>query len=135
MTLNQLFEKFQTQYGCCLDIDDFSSVLVMYPASLVALADGEFSQLERENIINALKESASGNDFRTCEMYRMLCKILELPSDDKVALHKSMNEEIADRPEIKKIILELMISTAESDNGISKEEKTAIDLLKNILSL
>ncbi len=135
MTLNQLFEKFQTQYGCCLDIDDFSSVLVMYPASLVALADGEFSQLERENIINALKESASGNDFRTCEMYRMLCKILELPSDDKVALLKSMNEEIADRPEIKKIILELMISTAESDNGISKEEKTAIDLLKNILSL
>ena len=135
MTLNQLFEKFQTQYGCCLDIDDFSSVLVMYPASLVALADGEFSQLERENIINALKESASGNDFRTCEMYRMLCKILELPSDDKVALLKSLNEEIADRPEIKKIILELMISTAESDNGISKEEKTAIDLLKNILSL
>ncbi len=135
MTLNQLFEKFQTQYGCCLDIDDFSSVLVMYPASLVALADGEFSQLERENIINALKESASGNDFKTCEMYRMLCKILELPSDDKVALLKSMNEEIADRPEIKKIILELMISTAESDNGISKEEKTAIDLLKNILSL
>ena len=135
MTLNQLFEKFQTQYGCCLDIDDFSSVLVMYPASLVALADGEFSQLERENIINALKESASGNDFKTCEMYRMLCKIMELPSDDKVALLKSMNEEIADRPEIKKIILELMISTADSDNGISKEEKTAIDLLKNILSL
>ena len=102
MTLNQLFEKFQTQYGCCLDIDDFSSVLVMYPASLVALADGEFSQLERENIINALKESASGNDFRTCEMYRMLCKILELPSDDKVALLKSMNEEIADRPRSKR---------------------------------
>lgn len=135
MTLNQLFEKFQTQYDCCLDMDDFSSVLVMYPASLVAIVDDEFSRLERENIVHALQEAASGDMFKTCEMYRMLCHLLSLSGDDKVSLLKSLKEEIAEHPDIKQLILELMVSAAESDNGISEQEKTAIDLLKTILSI
>lgn len=135
MTLNQLFEKFKANAGYCLEIDEFSSVMAMYPAALVAVADGEFGQMERVNIISALKISASENDLAMCEMYRLLNDLLALNEEGKAEVLNMIKEEIADRPEIKLVILELMISTAESEDGISEEEKAAIDNMKSILSI
>lgn len=135
MTLNQLFEKFKDNAGYCLEIDEFSSVMAMYPAALVAVADGEFGQMERVNIISALKISASENDLAMCEMYRLLNDLLALNEEGKAEVLNMIKEEIADRPEIKLVILELMISTAESEDGISEEEKAAIDNMKSVLSI
>ena len=135
MTLNELYRKFNADSRYCLDIDDVSSVLMMYPAALVAVADGEFSHFERANLASALKEASSENDFKMCEMYHLLCNLMLLNEGEKAELLNTIKEEIADKAELKLIILQLMISTAEAEDGISEIEKLAIDNLKSILSI
>lgn len=130
-----LFEKFQKEYNCCLEFDEFTSVLMMYPAALVANADGDFSHLEKLNIVNALKELASDDEFKLCEMYHLLCQLMTLNIDKKNELLANIKEAIEDKPEIKLIILELMIATAEAEDGISEVEKEVINQLKELLSI
>ncbi len=135
MGLNLLYEQCVAKYGYCLEKDDFSSVLTMYPAALVSIADGDFAHFERANIVSAIKEAASGDDLKMCEMYRALSDLLNLDDDQKMQLLSAMREELADRPEIKLIVLELMISAAEAEDGISEVEKASIDSLKTILGI
>ena len=135
MTFKEFYTKINAGSCYCLDFDDVSSVLMMYPASLVAIADGEFSHFERMNLLSALKEAASGNEFKMCEMYHLLCNLMLLDEGEKTELLNTIKEEIAERAELKLIILQLMLSTAESEDGISDVEKYAIDNLKSILSI
>ena len=135
MLLEEIYKRIKSQHDCYLEIDDFSSVLMMYPAALVAAADGEFSDLERLNIVKALKEASSEDDFKLCEMYLLLNHLMTLKEEEKNNLLAQMKEVISGKDEIKSIVLDLMISTADSDDGISEVEQNVINNLKSILSL
>lgn len=134
MKIEEYFKELQSRHNYCLDFNDFSSTLALYPATLVAMADGEFSALERGNIISALKE-ATDNDIVLFEMYRLLNNLIELDANEKASLLQSIKEAIADKPDLKAIVLELMVSTADADDGISNEEAALIDELKTTLSI
>ena len=48
MKVKELFTKYQQQRHTCLSIDQFSSMMLMYPALLVATSDGDYDELEKE---------------------------------------------------------------------------------------
>ncbi len=48
MNLKDYFKDYQTKRNTCLDENQFSSLLMMYPSILVATADGEFDALEKQ---------------------------------------------------------------------------------------
>lgn len=135
MALLSIFNKLNEKESYCLEFNDFTSCLVMYPAVLVAAADGEFGPFERANIISALKEATDGNDLKTCEMYRLITDLLKFNEEEKNELLAEMKEALDVNPDNKLMILELMISTAESEDGISEVEKNAIDALKTVLAI
>lgn len=81
--------------------------LMMYPATLVAAADGDFSCLERANLASALKEAASGDDFKKCEMYHLLCNLMLVNEEEETEILTTIKEEIATRDELKEIIMQL----------------------------
>ena len=99
----------------------------MFPAAKVAMADGEFSEFEKQNLVAALKEACQGNDLLMCEMYLEMCYLLNVDGEMLQELHTCMRTELDGKADVKLIVLELMISTAESDNGISEVEKQKID--------
>ena len=135
MSLTTIFNKLIEKESYSLEFDDFTSCLVMYPAALVAMADGDFGPFERVNVISALKEATAGNEFKSFEMYRLLTDLLKYSEEEKNELLAAMKDALAESPENKLAILELMISTAEAEDGISEIEKNAIDQLKTILSI
>lgn len=135
MNINELFTSYQQKRNTCLNQDYFSSLLIMYPAALVAIADGKFSEFEKANLVSALKEAADGNELILCEMYSELCYLCYAEAEYKQTVLECIKTELETRPEIKLMILELMISTAESEQGISEIEKQKIDELKTILAI
>lgn len=135
MVLNEFFDFYQTKRHCCLDLNSFSSLLIMFPAAKVAMADGEFSEFEKQNLVAALKEACQGNDLLMCEMYLEMCYLLNVDGEMLQELHTCMRTELDGKADVKLIVLELMISTAESDNGISEVEKQKIDEYKSLLNI
>ena len=135
MKLEDFLNFYQGKRNTCLEKDLFSSMLAMYPAALVATADGSFDELEKQNLVAALKVASNENDLNLCEMYADLCYLLGAEELLKEEALKCIAEEIADNAELKLLILEMMISTAEAEDGISDVEKEKINELKGVLSI
>lgn len=136
MNLDELYTSYQQKRNTCLSKDTFSSLLIMYPAALVAMADNDFAEFEKANLVSSLKEASDGNDLTLCEMYAELSYLCNSAEKEyKQTILECMKNELESRPEIKLMVLELMISTAEADNGISEVEKQKIDELKTILAI
>jgi len=133
MTLTDYFKDYQTKRNTCLDENQFSSLLMMYPAVLVATADGDFDALEKQNLAESVKESAEGNILVACEMYSELSYLITADNNVKKQTLTCIKDEIADKSEIKSIILELMTAIAESSEGISEVEEKKIAELKTEL--
>ena len=53
MNLKDLFDWYNEKRNTNLELDDFSSLLMMFPAVLVANADGDFDSLEKQNLAHA----------------------------------------------------------------------------------
>lgn len=133
MNLTDYFKVYQSERKTCLDENQFSSLLMMYPSVLVAAADGEFDALEKQNLSESVKETSEGNVLIACEMYSELSYLLKADNSVKTQALSCIKEEIANKPEIKSIVLELMTSMAESSEGISEIESKKITELKSQL--
>lgn len=133
MKLTDYFKDYQTKRNTCLDENQFSSLLMMYPSVLVAAADGDFDTLEKQNLAESVKEASEGNALISCEMYSELSYLITADNNVKKHALTCIKDEIADKSEIKSIILELMTSMAEASDGISKVEAQKIADLKTEL--
>jgi len=135
MTLTNYYQDYQSERKICLDLDQFSSILMMLPSVLVAGSDREFDVLEKQNLAESLKEASQGNILTACEMYAELSYLMNA---DKSTLTKALScikEEIANREDFKTMVLELMVAMAESSDGISDDENKKIAELKAELSI
>ena len=132
MNLQELFENYQGKRKTVMEKDDFTNLLMMYPAALVANCDNNFDKLEKENLFSAVKESAGDNPLLACEMYSELSYLL---SDDSMhnEISNCIKSEAENNQNVKTIINDLMVAVAESSDGISQEEQNKIDELKNEL--
>jgi tellurite resistance protein len=133
MKLTDYFKDYQTKRNTCLDENQFSSLLMMYPSVLVATADGNFDALEKQNLAESVKEAADGNILVACEMYSELSYLISADNNVKKQALTCIKDEIADKPEIKSMILELMTAMAEASDGVSDVEAQKISELKTEL--
>jgi len=133
MKLTDYFKDYQTKRNTCLDENQFSSLLMMYPSVLVATADGDFDALEKQNLAESVKESAEGNILVACEMYSELSYLITADNNVKKQILTCIKDEIADKSEIKSMILELMTAMAEATEGVSEVEEKKIAELKTEL--
>jgi tellurite resistance protein len=133
MKLTDYFKDYQTKRNTCLDENQFSSLLMMYPSVLVATADGDFDTLEKQNLAESVKESAEGNILVACEMYSELSYLITADNNVKKQTLTCIKDEIADKSEIKSMILELMTAMAEASEGVSEVEEKKIAELKTEL--
>ena len=133
MKLTDYFKDYQTKRNTCLDENQFSSLLMMYPSVLVATADGDFDTLEKQNLAESVKESAEGNILVACEMYSELSYLITADNNVKKQTLTCIKDEIADKSEIKSMILELMTAMAEASEEVSEVEKKKIAELKTEL--
>ena len=133
MKLVEYFKDYQTKRNTCLDENQFSSMLMMYPSILVATADGDFDPLEKQNLAESVKEAADGDILVACEMYSELSYLITADNNVKNQALTCIKDEIADKSEIKSIILELMTSMAEASEGVSEIEEKRIAELKTEL--
>jgi hypothetical protein len=135
MKLTDYYKLYQSRRNTCLDENQFSSLLVMYPSVLVATSDGNFYALEKQNLAEAVKEASDGNNLITCEMYSELVFLTKAPENEMKEALSCIKDEIENRPELQTIILELMNSMAESSEGISDIEIRKIKELKDLFSI
>ncbi|MBN1251194.1 MAG: hypothetical protein JXA16_03595 [Bacteroidales bacterium] len=133
MKLTDYFKDYQTKRNTCLDENQFSSLLMMYPSVLVATADGDFDALEKQNLAESVKEAADGNILVACEMYSELSYLISADNNVKKQALTCIKDEIADKSEIKSMILELMTAMAEASDGVSDVEAQKISELKTEL--
>jgi tellurite resistance protein len=118
-----------------LSKEDFSSMLVMLPSVLVANADNDFDELEKQNLA-ASCFGLEADPWITCETYSELCYLAT--ADNHELLNNVLaciKTEVSDNAETKLIIENLMIEMAKSSDGISAEESAKINELREILSL
>ena len=106
---------------------------MMYPSVLVATADGDFDALEKQNLAESVKEAADGNILVACEMYSELSYLISADNNVKKQALTCIKDEIADKSEIKSMILELMTAMAEASDGVSDVEAQKISELKTEL--
>lgn len=133
MKLNDLYEWYNAKRNTTLDLDQFSSMIMMFPSVLVANSDGDFDALEKQNLANACA-GLEEEPHITCELYSELCFLAN--SNDKEMLENifsCIREESKNNEEAKLIVIDLMIQMAQSSDGISEEESSKINELKNIL--
>lgn len=133
MKLTDYFKDYQTKRNTCLDENQFSSLLMMYPSLLVAKADGDFDALEKQNLAESVKEAADGNILVACEMYSELSYLITADNNVKKQTLTCIKDEIADKSEIKSMVLELMTAMAEASEGVSEVEEKKITELKTEL--
>lgn len=135
MKITDYYKDYQVNRNTCLSLNQFTSMLMMFPSILVAMADGEFDALEKQNLSESVKEAAESNTLIACEMYSELSHLMRANVDVKEDLLINIKNEISNKPEIKSLILDLMTSMAESSEGISEIEFKTISTLKDKLSI
>jgi uncharacterized membrane protein YebE (DUF533 family) len=132
--------KFETK--TILNFEQFSSLVMSFPAIFVALADGVIDKEERF-FLASISESLVGDDYSnpqekllyTSEFYHQLLHLsnnLERWKDKILYLLKeSLNEDSEGKDFIKK----MMFDVAESSNGIDDGERKIIEELFKKLNI
>ena len=133
MTLTDYFKDYQSKRNTCLDENQFSSLLMMFPSILVATSNGNFDILEKQNLAESVKEASENNILIACEMYSELSYLASTDENNKKQALNCIKNEISDKPEIKSMVLEIMNSMAEASDVVSDEELNKINELKTIL--
>ena len=133
MKLLDYFKDYQSKRNTCLDENQFSSLLMMYPSVLVASGDGNFDALEKQNLAESVKEASEGNILIACEMYSELSYLISADINVRKQTLNCIKNEIADKPEIKSMVLDLIMAMAEASDGISVEEAKNIEEIKSEL--
>ena len=83
MQITDYYNDYQVKRNTCLSLNQFTSMLMMYPSILVAIADGEFDALEKQNLAESLKQAAESNTLIACEMYSELSYLMKANDEVK----------------------------------------------------
>ena len=135
MQFSEFFKIYQEKRNSILDENQLSSLLAIYPGALVAMADGVFGAEEKINLVSALKEASQGDNLVMCEMYSEMCYLTVADKSMQDAALACIKEEIAGKEHLQQIVLDIMQSTAEAEDGVSPEEQEKINEIKSILSI
>lgn len=117
-----------------LDDNDIVSVLLTYPACMVAAADGVVDQKERAFLLD-VSEQLSNEDainssavrLKSTELYRAFMWLLENKNEVEEDLLVLLKDFLSFNPETKKQILEVMREVASISDGTSQEELDEIN--------
>ena len=128
--------------GVFLDNDELASVLLTYPACLIAAADGNVDEAERLFLLNISEELGEVDvsksheaRLKSAERFRAFMWLL---NERKKYDHKILNGIalfLKDNPESKVHIKNMMWGMAEASQGVSAVEKNEIARISKILSI
>jgi hypothetical protein len=136
MKFSELFKSYSGERRTVLSENQFASLLLMYPSVLVANCDDDFDALERQNLAISCKSAAGEDVLFAAELYNELMYCISKEGEKwKNDFFDVINQSLSSEPESKKLILDLMISMAESSDGISQEEADTINSIKLSLNL
>jgi tellurite resistance protein len=82
MEIQKCHEWYVSERGTFLSIDHFSSMIMMLPATMVACSDGDFDELEKQNLANSCKE-IDANEHVGFEVYAELCHLVGAGAADQ----------------------------------------------------
>lgn len=134
-----LLNEYTKSRNIQLNEDEFSSLVTLYPAVLVATADHVFDNEEKEYIADVVASSSLElyeNEEQAENLAGILFnELLFLSQTDNQWQEKFLSvlaEELGseDKDELKQILLE----TAEVSKGISSEEKDEINRIMKIIN-
>ena len=116
-----------------LDDNDLISVLLTYPACLVAAADGVVDEAERLFLLNVSEALGDGDvsdspigRVKSAERYRAFMWLLnEKDTCDQIILD-GLNDFLKSNPETADQIKEMIWGMGEASDGVSEEEKAEI---------
>ena len=124
-----------------LSDEELQSVFLTLPAMLVAHADGVFD-LEEKCEIYSICEQLVSDDIaenlrpaRVAELYYIACTLVEQNESYIEDILGLIRDEIADQPDSKLLISDMLYNVADSSNGISSVEQTMIQRLEKDLNL
>jgi hypothetical protein len=124
-----------------LDIEDIVSVILTFPAALVAAADGIVDETERLFLMNLCEELGDGDAsesplerLKAAERYRIFMQLLFLDTEKQSSILELVNEFCRYNPDSLNQIKESMLGIANASNGVSAEETQEIARIFNILT-
>jgi len=133
MNVKNLFDWYNGKRNTNLELDDFSSLLMMFPSVLVANADGDFDSLEKQNLAHACY-GLEAEPHVTCEMYSELCFLAKTEDEELLGnIFSCLKTESKNNEEAQLIIIDLMIKMAQASDGISADESSKIKEIKEKL--
>jgi tellurite resistance protein len=138
---NKLRDSIPVTKDSILSDNELQSVFLTYPALLVANADGVFDAEEKCELFSICEQLVADETpeslrpARIAEIYHVSCSLLEQVENNNDRILTMIRDEIADQPESKELLLEMMVGVADSSDGISAVEQEVIDNLKQFLKL
>lgn len=135
MEIQKCHEWYAAERGTFLTIDHFSSMIMMLPSVMVAGSDGDFDELEKQNLANSCKEIDS-NLHVGFEIYSELCYLLSPGAENhRNTVLDCIKAELSKDQSYGELIIEMMTEMADSSDGISDTEAAKIAELRSVLSI
>jgi hypothetical protein len=135
MEIQKCHEWYTNERGTFLTIDHFSSMIMMLPSVMVAGSDGDFDELEKQNLANSCKEIDS-NLHVGFEIYSELCYLLSAGAENhRNTVLDCIKSELNKDQSYGELIIEMMTEMADSSDGISDTEAAKIAELRSVLSI
>jgi len=135
MEIQKCHEWYVEDRSTFLTVNHFSSMIMMLPATLVASSDGDFDELEKQNLANSCKEIDS-NEHVGFEIYSELSFLVGAHAENhRNKILDCIKTELSKDQSHSELILEMMTEMADSSDGISDTEAAKIAELRNVLSI
>lgn len=135
MEILKCHEWYTAERGTFLTIDHFSSMIMMLPSVMVAGSDGDFDELEKQNLANSCKEIDS-NAHVGFEIYSELCYLMSSGAENhRNTVIGCIKAELEKDHGHGELIIEMMTEMADSSDGISDTEAAKIAELRSVLSI
>ena len=135
MEIQKCHDWYTSERGTFLSIDHFSSMIMMLPSVMVAGSDGDFDELEKQNLANSCKEIDS-NEHVGFEIYAELCYLLSAgAANHRNTVLDCIKTELSKDQSHGELIIEMVNEMADSSDGVSDTEAAKIAELRSVLSI
>jgi tellurite resistance protein len=143
--LKNLFSEYEKVRKTNLSEEQFASLVSTYPALLVTAADGVIDNLEQLFLVDLTKDLAvsfatDGLSFKEVELlsYKLFAEYAYLSNEStkwEASFIEALKDELTSDDEGKIVVLQTMVSAAQSSEGVSEAEQAVIDSLSQKLNL
>jgi uncharacterized membrane protein YebE (DUF533 family) len=137
-----LYKEYHSETKTILSFEQFTSIVMSFPALCVALADGIIDKEERF-FLASISESLVNDDYSnpqekllyTSEFYHQLLHLSNNLGHWKEKMLSLLTESLKEDSEGKDFIKKMMFDVAESSNGIDDAERKIIEELQKKLNI